>query len=91
MAAGNFGSTILLFRSWRSQERKDASLARQEEATSVSKTQEIYDKLTEVLNRELDKMHKQIADQKTEIEMLHLTVQGYKEKCSICANNDTKK
>lgn len=69
------------------QRKKESALAIQEQqkgvqerANSVEKTQEIYDKLTERLNNELDAMERKIND-------LERLVGLYKQQCSKCANN----
>ncbi len=97
LGVGNFGQTFIIFRGWKSQERKDKALANLEEGNSVVKTQEIYDKLTDVLNREVDKMNYKLKQQdilldtqSSQIQTLVKQVDDYRTKCSKCSNNDTK-
>ena len=76
LGLGNFGQTFIIFRGWKSQERKDKASANVEEGNSVEKTQAIYDKLTEVLNRELDKMNDKLKQQDILLDTQNDTIKG---------------
>lgn len=85
--------------------RKEKATTRIEEANSVGKSQDVYDRLTEHVNKEVEKMMKKqqelevliesqnatIAKQDSEIEMLHKIVRGYQEKCINCSINAATK
>lgn len=69
------------------QRKKESALANQEQqkgvqerANSVEKSQEIYDKLTDRVYKELNAMQLKIND-------LERLVGLYKQQCSKCANN----
>ena len=79
MALGglNVVQLVLLFRTMKSHVRKEQALAEQEKANSVEKSQTIYDRLTEIMNRELGKMDskiqmqdKTIFEQATELKLV---------------------
>ena len=97
LGLGNFGQTFIIFRGWKSQERKDKALANLEEGNSVMKTQEIYDKLTDVVNREIDKMNDKLKQQDILLDTQNGTiknlvkqVEDYKKKCSQCSHNNVQ-
>lgn len=78
--------------------RKEKAITRIEEANSVGKSQDVYDRLTEHVNKEVEKMMKKQAElegliekQDSEIEMLHKIVKGYQEKCINCSINAATK
>ena len=88
---------IVIFRGWKSAERKEKALANLEEGNSVVKTQEIYDKLTDVVNREIDKMNDKLKQQDILLDTQNGTiknlvkqVEDYKKKCSQCSHNNVQ-
>lgn len=77
MAAGNIAGTLILFRSWKSTQKKDRATANIEEATAAGVSADIYARLSLDLKIELDKM-------RDKIRTLELKVQEYETKCSKC-------
>ena len=94
LGLGNFGQTFIIFRGWKSQDRKDKALANQEEGTFVKTTQEIYNTLAADLKKETEKMVERIRMQDLAIDVQNKVVDGlkrelndYKEKCKKCNHN----
>jgi predicted RNase H-like nuclease (RuvC/YqgF family) len=93
----NIVQLVLLKQSW----RREKALSNQEEANSVGKTQEIFDKMTAIYDRELEKITKKmymlettsdtqqqlIESQKGEISKLKTKIDEYQKRCAVCVNN----
>lgn len=97
----NVFQAFILIATMRSQRRKESALASQEEskavqeeANSVTKTQEIYDRLTATIQREreyFDGRYEKVILKNQELEIMVDTlkrqVTQYQEKCKLCSNN----